>query len=975
MQKIIISVLLTLFLGSASATEFEAKTATDRLGRSYTYYTNDPVGMHLYQLDNGLKIYLSVNTDAPRVQSFIAVKAGSTYDPKETTGLAHYLEHMMFKGTSRIGTLDWERERPLLDTISALYERHKATADTAEKNRLYLAIDSVSQLASKLAISNEYDYMARSLGADGTNAYTWLEETVYLNDVPTNAVRNYLILENERFNELTLRLFHTELEAVYEEFNMSQDNDSRKAFRTLMEGLFPNHPYGTQTTIGVAEHLKNPSMVNIHKYWEKYYVPNNMAICMAGDLDPAQTAFWIDSLWSSKPRKDVEPLILPVEKPLNGPIKTEVFGPNPESMVMAYRTNGIQSEDELYVTMIDYLLSAGGKAGLIDLNLVKAQKVLAAGCGPYFMREYGMHMLFGVPRQGQSLEEVQKLLLAQIEKIKKGEFEEWQLQAIVNDMKLQRIRAQESKGIADEFVSAFTNGYDWSHYLSMHERLEKLTKAQIMAYAQKLYTPENLVIVYKRVGEDSSIVKVAKPPITPIDINRKDQSAFLQQFMKEPKDTIKPVFVNYDSVLVRKPMQDGVTFNYIHNNTNELFSLYYIVEIGSNHNKLFSLAVSYLEYLGTKKYSPDQLSNELFRYGLDYGVSAGDDRSYIYVSGLDQSFDKGVEMLEHILYNAKADKRAYQDFVDGIMKQRQDQKLDKDAIKAHMVNYGKYGKNSPMHDFLTEEELRKIDPAELTKLVKTLCSYPHDVVYYGSRSEDEAMQIIAKHRQSKKILPLPEPKTFVPLETTANTVYFVNYDMVQADIILLNRGDKFDRSLIAPAAMYSEYFGSGLSSIVFQEIRESKALAYSAYSAFRMPSNLTDYSFCVAAVNTNATKLEDATRAMEKLMSVMPKETELFNGSKQSIIEQMSTDRTIKSGIYFSYLRNKDRGIDYDIRRDVYNEIDAMTPDKLEEFFNAHVAGRPFTYLVMGNRKDIDMELLKRLGPVTELTLEDLFGY
>lgn len=975
MQKIQLLFLLLFASGTASATEFAQKTGTDRLGRSYTYYENDPVGMHLYQLDNGLKIYLSVNTDAPRVQSYIAVKAGSTYDPKETTGLAHYLEHMMFKGTSRMGSLSWEHERPLLDTISALYERHKATADTSEKRRLYLAIDSVSQQASKYAISNEYDYMARSLGADGTNAYTWLEQTVYLNDVPTNALRNYLILERERFNELTLRLFHTELEAVYEEFNMSQDNDNRKAFSTLMEGLFPNHPYGTQTTIGEAEHLKNPSMVNIHNYWDTYYVPNNMAICMTGDLDPAQTAYWIDSLWSNKPRKEVQPLVLPVEQPLRGPVKTDVYGPNPESLVMAYRTSGVGSEDELYVSMIDYLLCAGGKAGLIDLNLNKAQKVLGAGCEPYFMREYGMHLFFGVPRQGQSLDEVQKLLLEQIEKVKKGEFDEWQLQAIINDMKLQRIKAQESKGIADEFVSAFINGYDWSHYLYLHEKMEKLTKAQIVAYANKLYTPENLVIVHKRVGTDSSIVKVAKPPLTPVNINRKDQSAFLQQFMKEPKSSIKPAFVNYDSVLIRRPLQDGVTFNYIHNSTNELFSLYYIVEIGNRHNKLFSLAVSYLDYLGTKKYSPDQLSGELFRFGLDFGVNAGDDRSYIYMSGLDQSFEKGVEMLEHILYNAKANKRAYQDFVDGIMKQRQDEKLDKDAIKGRLVNYGKYGKNSPMHDFLTEKELRSIDPAELTKLVKELCSYPHDAVYYGPRSADDAAKILGEHSQCKSIRTLPAAKTYEPLETQANTVYFVNYDMVQADIIMLNRGVKFDRNLIAPAAMYSEYFGSGLSSIVFQEIRESKALAYSAYSAYRMPGNLTDYGYSVAAVNTSASKLEDATRAMQKLMSVMPKETELFNGSKQSILEQMSTDRIIKSGIYFSYLRNKDRGLNYDIRRDVYGEIDAMTPDQLEQFFNTHISGRPFTYLVMGSRKDVDMEALKRLGTVTELTLEDLFGY
>jgi len=959
----------------AFGTEYNKQTAQDSYGHTYTYYTNDPVGLRVYSFENGLKLFVSVNKDEPQVKSFIAVKAGSTYDPKETTGLAHYLEHMMFKGTSKIGSLDWNKEQPLLDTISKLYELHKTAQTDEEKTAIYAKIDSVSQLASTYAISNEYDYMCRSIGATGTNAYTWLEETVYLNRVPSSSLKKLLILERERFGELTLRLFHTELEAVYEEFNMSQDNDSRKAHYAFFENLFPTHPYGTQTTIGKAEHLKNPSMVNIHNYWDTYYVPNNIAICLTGDLDPATTAHWVDSLWGNLAAKPVPPLNLPKEKPILGPIEESVYGPNPESVMIGFRTGGIGSDDELYVSLIDYLLCAQGKAGLIDLDLVKAQKILFGFSNPYFMRDYGIHMLAGGPRQGQTLEEVKDLLLKEIDKVKKGEFEEWMLDAIVNDIRLHRIRKQESQDIASEFVNTFTSGSDWDDYLSFPDKLAKITKEDIVTFANKFYTDSNYVVVYKRIGTDSTIVKVDKPKITPIEINRKDQSAFLQNFTSIPQETIHPMFINYDSLLTRGKLQDGITYSYIKNDENELFSLFYIIERGKLHDKTFPLAISYLEYLGTDKYSSEELAKELFKYGLEFGVNTGDDRSYVYISGLNKSFEKGLELIEHILHNAKPNKEAYQNLVSDILKSREDAKIDKNAIQGMLLNYGKYGKRSPLHNILSQEELEKMDPSDLTKMIHNMCNYQHDVFYYGQLGSEEAKKIIAKHHTIKKIQPVPMAEEYIPLETKEPRVYFVDYDMVQANIYFIARGKKFDKNQIPIAKMYNEYFGSGLSSIIFQDIRESKALAYRAFSHYSLPKRADDYAFLYSFVGTNADKLGDAVSAMQKSLSQMTKNDVQIEASKQAILDGIATDRIIKSGIYFSYMANKDRGIDFDIRKEVYEKTKSLTIEELDNFFNENVANRPFTYLVMGNKKDIDMSVLEKLGPVQELSLEDLFGY
>jgi predicted Zn-dependent peptidase len=230
----------------------------------------DPIDAHIFTLDNGLKVYLSVNKDEPRVQTYIAVRAGSKYDPAETTGLAHYLEHMLFKGTSLIGTIDWENESAVLQQISDLYEDHKNAERPDTKASIYAQIDSLSYVASTFAVPNEYDKMVSMLGARGTNAFTSNDQTVYVNNIPSNEIERWLMLESERFGELVLRLFHTELETVYEEFNINQDRDGRWSYQAVWEGLHPEHPYGTQSTIGLGEHLKNPSMVNIHEYFDNY---------------------------------------------------------------------------------------------------------------------------------------------------------------------------------------------------------------------------------------------------------------------------------------------------------------------------------------------------------------------------------------------------------------------------------------------------------------------------------------------------------------------------------------------------------------------------------------------------------------------------------------------------------------------------------------------------------------------------------
>jgi predicted Zn-dependent peptidase len=282
-----IALVPSLMFGQTTAKTPKPKTVVE--APKYTTVKGDPLNARVYTLSNGLKVYLSVYKGEPRIQTYIAVKAGSKNDPADATGLAHYLEHMLFKGTDKFGTKEFSKEIVEVNKIEALYEVYRKTKDEAKRKKIYHEIDSISGVAATFAIANEYDKMTAAMGCRGTNAFTSVEQTVYVNDIPSNQLENWLTMEAERFRKPILRLFHTELEAVYEEKNRSLDSDENQAYESLMSSLFVNHNYGKQTTIGTIDHLKNPSMTEINKYFYKNYVPNNMAICMSGDFDPDKT--------------------------------------------------------------------------------------------------------------------------------------------------------------------------------------------------------------------------------------------------------------------------------------------------------------------------------------------------------------------------------------------------------------------------------------------------------------------------------------------------------------------------------------------------------------------------------------------------------------------------------------------------------------------------------------------------------------
>ncbi|MDX2195585.1 MAG: insulinase family protein [Cytophagales bacterium] len=955
--------------------QYTPKTATED-GYTYTTVSNDPLKTRIYKLQNGLTVYLSSYQDAPRIQTYIAVKAGSKMDPSSLTGLAHYLEHMVFKGTSRIGTYNWDEEQKQLAVIEQLYEKYRIAKDTVVRKKLYKQIDSVSGIAAKYAIANEYDKMLSAIGAQGTNAYTFVEQTVYVNDIPANEIERWATIESERFGQMVPRLFHTELEAVYEEKNRSLDNDMSKVIETTFSAMFPNHQYGSQTTIGTVEHLKNPSVTAIKAYFNTYYVPNNMAICMSGDIDFAKTIKILDATFGKMTPKPVPEYKPYTEAPINQIITRKVIGPSPQSITLCWRFPGAQNKDAMLMEMFSRIL-ANGKAGLMDLDLVQKQKLLAVQSYPFRMKDYSIHLIFAMPRADQSLEDVKKLIIGQIDSIKQGKFDEQLLKAIILNEKLSFMRQLESNAErADYFADAFIKDIPWDKYVATLDDMGKITKKDIVDFANKYYG-NNYSEVYKTVGKDETIKKVDKPAITPVDLNREKTSQFYTQVMNKNVQKIEPVFLDFAKDFTKSALANGTEINYKQNTENQIFYLDYLIDIGNEHDPKYALALSYLNYLGTDKMSAEQVKKQFYNLACSFSFSVADDRMQLSLSGLSENALPALKLFEQLIAAPKPDTAAYRKMVDGILKERTDAKLDKRSILFKgLFSYAIYGPKSPFTNIISQADLRKMAPKTLTDLIPTLTQYKHKIRYYGPMEINTLKQMLEnEHKSIAAPKSLPAKTAFAETDFNENTVLFIPYDMVQAEMAFIAKSAPYNASLTPVINLYNEYFGGSMSSIVFQEMRESKALAYATFARYSTPKN-KDYSYInLAYIGTQADKLYEAAKGMKALLDSVPNAQTTLNNAKDAIINTLRTERITKGIIMLKYDENNKYGINYDIRKNVYDQVPSMTFENIKQFHAQYVKGKKYKLVLIGAKDKIDFKALEKFGKVKELKLEEVFGY
>jgi len=957
----------------AQSSKFDWKEATSG-GYTYKYVTNDPSKARFYTLKNGLTVILSPTNKDPRIQAYVAVKAGSKTDPATNTGLAHYLEHMMFKGTDKYGTLDWAKEKPELDKINALYEVYNKTTDPAKRKDIYHQIDSVSGVASKYAIANEYDKMMSSMGAQGTNAFTSFEQTVYTDDVPAASIDKYIKVQAERFRDLQLRIFHTELEAVYEEKNRGLDTDGRKVIEKLFAELFKNHNYGLQTTIGTIEHLKNPSLVEIRKYFNTYYVPNNMAVIMSGDFNPDVLIKKIAAAFSYMQNKPLPKYTFKPETAITSPVLAEVIGPDAESVTIGFRLPGNKAKDVLLADLVGQILT-NGKAGLMDLNLVKKQRLLRASASAFTLIDYGILYMSGNATQGQSLEDVKALMLGEIENLKKGNFDDNLITSIINNQKKSVILSSETySSRAAELMNAFTNELDWKSEVAYVDNLSKISKKDIVDFANK-YFGENYVAVFKRKGEDKNIVKVEKPSITPVETNSTKQSNFVKLVNNMPATPVSPVWINYNTDLQKSTIGPARVL-YVQNKDNSIFRLRYRFDMGTWHDKKLAVAAQYISFLGTGNKSAEDITKEFYKIACSFNVNAGPEYTTVLIEGLQENFDKAVMLFEDLLANCKPDEAALTALKARIAKSRTDAKANKGAILNGLTAYARYGANNPFNYTMSDAGMAALTSAELVRLLHNLNQYPHQVLYYGPQPLPALTASLKKmHKIPAAFATAPAKTNFAPSVQTSNQVLFADYNMVQAETRWIRNNGLFDAKEEAMVNMFNNYFGGGMGALVFQTIRESKALAYSTFAYYVTPEKKEDPYYTIAYVGSQADKLNEAVTAMNELLTEMPEIQSNIEFARSGIKKDIETQRITQDGIIFNYLDAEQKGLTQDLRMAKYAAVDNIGYNELKAFHAKNVAGKAYTYAVVASESKIKMDDLNKLGAVKKLSLEEIFGY
>lgn len=943
--------------------------------RPYVTVPGDPMQTRIYTLDNGLKVYLSVNKEVPRVTAHIAVNTGSRNDPAETTGLAHYLEHLMFKGTKQFGTTNYALEAPLLQKISDLYEEYRTLTNQAERKAKYHEIDSVSQLAAQYNIPNEYDKMMSMIGSQGTNAYTSYDVTCYVENIPSNEIERWAILQADRFQNMVMRGFHTELEAVYEEKNISMTKDSRKAIEALLAKLFPTHSYGTQTTIGTQEHLKNPSQVNIRNYYDKYYRPNNVAVCMAGDLDPDNTIEILEKYFGDwKAGDDISPRQFPAQPAIVAPQDTTVLGQETENVMIGWRLNGASSLQNDTITMVDMLLS-NGDVGLIDLDLNQKMKVLGAGSGIWELKDYSIFLFQGTPNEGQTLDEVKALMLGELEKIKAGDWDEKLIASIVANEKLSELNAlDDNLSRVRQMVDSYINGTSWNQQVGKLDRMAKLTKADIMAWVKE-HLGDNYISVYKRKGEDTTIVKIDKPEITAIPSNRDLRSSLIEKFGKMETEPIHPQFLDFEKDLTKGTTRSGLPVLYKKNEQDDRFTLVYRYEFGTDADRRYDVAKDLFELFGTKRESIEQIKRKFYDIACSYSYSVGDKTMEFTLSGLQQNMPQAVKMLDDIINNLQPDAEVYGQYIDQVQKARMETRTNQNACYNALVQYGIYGEESPVKDVVTIDELRSATANVYIDLLKALNGMKHTVLYWGPADMNELSAIISKnHKTVKTLADVPKNKVREKKITTDTEILVAPYDAKNINMrMVYSEGKKLDMGNVPVVKLFNEYFGGSMNAIVFQELREARGLAYNAWAAYVTPNRKEEKEYYQEHIISQNDKMMDCIRVFNEITDTLPQSETLFNTAKQSIMKTIAAQRTTRIGILSSYLRAQYLGIDYDVNKLIYEKVPNLTLNDILKFEQDNIKGKPLRYMILGNEEELDMQSLQKMGQVRRLTLDDIF--
>ena len=939
-----------------------------------------PLDVEIYTLENGLTVMLNEDRNETSVFGAVVIDGGGKRDPSDATGIAHYLEHVLFKGTSKMGTTNYAKEKVYLDSIEVLYDELSKKEDKKTRLKIQRHINDLSVKASEYAIPNEFTRLIEGMGGTGLNAGTGYDFIYYFNSFPSAQIEKWVDLYSHRFLDPVFRLFQSELETVYEEKNRAMDNPFRVFNETSRKYFFKNHPYGQQTILGSVEHLKTPSLSKMKEYYNKYYVPNNMHLLIAGDFDKRDVKKLIKAKFGKlKKGADVEQLDI-AEDDFSGrevvdlaitPYRVARFG---------YRTVKPNHEDAVVLDLISNIFSNSSKTGLLN-KLNNENKVL----GSYATTGLGGtdHGGFGfgfVPKDDtQSFEEGENLILKEIDKVKSGEFNEDLLQSIKLNMSMDHETRMESvDGRTWLIMSTILDNVPWGEIKNYPNKVNSVTKQKVVEVANKYFT-DNYLIVRSDKG-DNKKVKLEKPPFKPVEPQNSESSSEYADMLNdiEPKK-IDPRFVDFKKDVKVEDIGDNTHFYYVKNPVNSIFSMNLQFGQGTIENAALSQSADFNSLLGTKNKTFDQYKNELQKIGSKIEVYTNGNYFGFSISGFDKFFNATLDLLNEFMSEMHVrdeDNSKIEKLVESSKLTRDQESKDPSTAGRALRDYVMYGKKSPFLRRSTLKEVQDMTSDFLIVQAKEAMKYEVDIFYTGTINEVAVIdQIKNRLSISDNLKASKSPITMDYKKHTRNKVFLIDDPKaVQSQIYIMGQGRVLDMESRSTSDVFNKYFGSGMASIIFQEIREFRSLAYTAYGAYVNRPDIELPGYFIGYMGTQVDKSMEAISTYMDLFKNMPIKESRISTIKSGLTQSINTRKPgwRSQGAYVS--RARKQGYDKDPNILDYNNYDNVNFDDIINFYKNNITKDPIVITILTDKSKINIDKILDYGELIEVKKKNIFN-
>lgn len=927
-------------------------------------------------LDNGLTVLLNEDHSKPLVYGGVATKAGSKNDPADHTGIAHYLEHMLFKGTEEMGTTDFNKEKPFLENIYTLYDSLSNTTDETKRKEIQKKINEQSLKASEYAIPTEIDKLIKGIGGTGMNAFTAEEMTFFHNAFPPNQINKWLELYASRFINPVFRSFQSELEVVYEEKNRSMDNFAFKLIETFLQYLYKVHPYGQQTAIGTIEHLKNPSLNAMYKFYKTYYVANNMALVICGDFNTNEVIPVIKEKFGTWKSEDIPTYPTYKEDSFKGREAVEMKLTPIKLGIIGFRTVPNGNPDENILDVCNRILSNSGETGLLD-KLVLDNKLMAAQYIPLGQNnDYGSSVFLFVPKiLGQSLENAETLIMSEFDSLRNGKFDDWLLEAVKKDIYTEfKLNLESFDNRAVLIAQAFAQNRDIEDYLNYPDKISKITKDDVIRVAEKYYN-KNYLILLSKMGFPKK-EKLNKPGYEPIKPKKDAESEFAVKFDSMKANEPVADFVNFNEDVQITEVNKGVTLYYTENPENDIYTL--MIKFGVGDYKIPQLyyAAELMNYAGTKTKSLNDVKKAFQKIGCTYSFYCDDNYLTTELTGIESDLKAGVELLRELISDPVVDREKMKNIIDGEQTSRKLEDADAPGVAQALIQYVRKKDKSTFLNRLSMKEIKALDSDSLIAVFKKATGYEVQIHYTGSQyTSAQVTDILKNTLMFQSDLKTSESPVVINDEVyNENTVFFVNRkDAVQSQIYFYIKGENYSIDNEAYIDAFNEYFGGGFSGLVIQEIREYRSMAYSAGAKYTIPDLPGKRSSFIGYVGTQADKTVEAIQVFDSLLLYMPEKKERIETIRNSLVQEAYASRPDFRDMTETFVSWKLKGYYEDPSKYKLESYKNLTFDNIKKFYTNNIKGKPVVICVVGDKKRLNMKDIAKFGKVVEIKESTLF--